>query len=326
MVDLGDMNWPLPRWAAGLLVCPSCGGAITVDGEALFCLYCGEVGRWENGIVRLCASGDDPSISWYAGKGGVQFMERTKIPFTMTSLETPVYHSYLRGAAPADKDCLIVDVGAGDGRNSEPWLQWGYKRIIALDPVAASLQRFKARIDATHPAWRERLLLVEADARTMPLVTGCAGFVQAIETLYYLNEDYEKGLAECGRILRRGGTLVLSERTLEGALMTRLLYGGVAEMLHVKRTGYLLDGSTEPLVRSRTFTEEELLVVVRRGGFFPVDCKGLPLLSVVLGYLRGQGKISQEEEKFMPKVVELLESLRDTGKAQRTLLVRAEKQ
>ena len=64
-----------------------------------------------------------------------------------------------------------------------------------------------------------------------PSHSGIASTVLAIEALQYLNEDYERGLAECARILGHAGTLMLSERDYDGAIVTRLLFDGIGEML-----------------------------------------------------------------------------------------------
>jgi hypothetical protein len=105
----------------------------------------------------------DPSISWYKEVDGTRFYERMQIPFTMSSLDTPVYWHYLESLKPDSAEKLIVDIGGGDGRNTEPWLAWGYKRVVATDAVFSSLARFHSRLRAEHPEWLERVLLVECD-------------------------------------------------------------------------------------------------------------------------------------------------------------------
>ena len=112
-----------------------------------------------------------------------------------------------------------------------PWLDWGYERVIATDAVFSSLARLRERLVADHPEWLERILLVESDMRTLPLKANSVETAFAIESLYYLNEDYHLGLAECRRILKQTGRLLIAERSWEGAVLTRLLYGGVEEML-----------------------------------------------------------------------------------------------
>jgi SAM-dependent methyltransferase len=166
---------------------------------------------------------------------------------------------------------------------------------------------------------------VECDVRQLPIASASAELALAIEVLCYLNEDYESGLAECKRILRQGGRIMISERTWEGALLTRLLYGGVQGMLEMRHTRDMWDGYGNNLVRSRTFTEDELVAVVEEAGLRPLERKGLSLLSLVFGYLRGQGRLSPEDQQYLPDVHELLRNLGEMGKMRRTHIIVAEK-
>jgi hypothetical protein len=57
----------------------------------------------------------------------------------MTALDTHVYHGYLAELRPNDSDALIVDVG-GDGRNTIPWLNWGFRRVVVIDPAGEAFR------------------------------------------------------------------------------------------------------------------------------------------------------------------------------------------
>src|SRR5205085_3546043 len=190
----------------------------------------------EQGIVRLPMRTTDQNITAYKTVGGAHFFERSQVPFAMSALETPVYHDYLDDLKPDEPDAVIVDVGAGDGRNSYPWLERGFRRIVMIDAVADALMRFRSRIEAEHPEWLQRLLLIECDARELPLMDCCAQSVLAIEALLYLNDDYERGLRECVRVLGARGRLLLSERDCEGGLLLSLLYGGVSALVDCARS------------------------------------------------------------------------------------------
>ena len=163
---------------------------------------------------------------------------------------------------------LVVDVGGGDGRNALPWLQWGFKRVVVIDSTAAALSRFRARVLAENREWLEHLVLIECDARTLPLADNTADRVLAIESLYYLNEDYERGLAQCHRVMRPQARLLLADRSYEGALLTRLLYyGGVGAMLETARSREMWDGEDEARVRTRFFSTKELHAFIAAQGF-----------------------------------------------------------
>jgi SAM-dependent methyltransferase len=285
----------------------------------------GIAAAWRDGILRYGDSRGDPAIEWYEAKGGTSFAERTHIPYTMSSLDTPIYHELLARLRPNDPLALIVDVGAGDGRNTLPFLEWGCKRVIAVDPVRASLCRLRTQADHLCPDAEERLLLVQADARRLPLLSECALLVLAIESLYYLNDDHALGLAECARLLGPAGRLLLSDRAWEGGLFTGLLYGGISELLRVGEGRSLRDGLAETPVQTRLFTEDELVKAVTAAGLQVTQVGGLSILSVVLGYIRGQGRISQADEQYLPDVIDLLKKLGKTEVARRAHVVVAER-
>jgi ubiquinone/menaquinone biosynthesis C-methylase UbiE len=137
---------------------------------------------------------------------------------------------------------VVVDVGGGDGRNAIHCLRRGSRRVVVIDVVADALVRFRRRLADQNPQWLDNVLLVEADARSLPLKTSCAHGVFAIESLAYLNEEYDAGLRECVRILTSSGRILISDRDYEGGLVLRLLYHGVGGMLSSAHTRSLWDG------------------------------------------------------------------------------------
>ena len=224
--DLGQ----IPNWAWQVLAAPG-GGPLRCEGNIL---WTGErpIGRIDQGVLRFDMPRGDPSTEYYRAMGGAHFHERSAIGYAMTALDTPVYHDYLRDLVPDNRNSLITDVGGGDGRNALPWLRWGFKRVVVVNSTGAALARFRTRVSAENPEWLDRLVLIECDARALPLAGEVADRVLAIESLYYLNEDYERGLRECHRVMRPQARLLLADRSYEGALLTRLLYyGGVDAML-----------------------------------------------------------------------------------------------
>jgi hypothetical protein len=119
---------------------------------------------------------------------------------------------------------------------------------VVADAVAEALLRFRQRVAQYNPTWLDRLLLIEADVRFLPLLSGRAACVIAIETLCYLNEDYAVGLKECVRLISRSARILISERDYEGGFVLRLLYHGLDGMLQLANNQSLL-------VRSRCFTQ-----------------------------------------------------------------------
>ena len=175
----------------------------------------------------------------------------------MSALDAEVYHGYLAELRPDDLDAVVLDVGGGDGRNAVPWLRWGFRRVVVVDPVRDALARLRERLAAEHADWLNRVLLIEADARQLPLRERCADRVQAIESLAYLNGDYSSGLVECTRVLADGARLLVADRDYEGGLLARLFYGGgVRGMLEQAPSRDIWDGNNarvraEPMLYRR---------------------------------------------------------------------------
>ena len=200
----------IPGWAWDVLAAP--GGRPLQCESGIFQSAGRPIGRIDCGILRFELRNDDPSTEYYRAIGGAHFHERSTSRYAMSALDTPVYHHYIREFAPDSRDSTVVDVGGGDGRNALPWLKWGFKRVIVVDSAGAALARFRARVAAENRKWLDNILLIEGDAGAMPLASGLADRVMAIESLYYLNEGYEQGLRECHRVMRPQARLLLADR------------------------------------------------------------------------------------------------------------------
>lgn len=279
-------------------------------------------GRYEDGILRFPDGVADRNIAYYRAIGGSRITERAQVPFAMTALDTPALHGFLDAIAPAALDAPIVDVGGGDGRNALPWLQRGYRRVVVIDAAGDALLRLRARIAEASPEWLDRVLLVEADARALPLVDGCAAAVMAVESLYYLDDDYEQGLHECARILAPHGRLLLVERDHEGALLMQLLYYGVEAALRAYREGAVWDGPHQE-IRTRAFTEAELRELLAAHDLKIVSLEGTSLLAMVLGWMNGRGMLAEADANIEPVRLMLAQLGRD-GRLRRTHVVVSE--
>src|SRR5438105_15790608 len=100
----------IPAWSLPLLRSPATGEPLHFEGERLLLRSGREVGRIEQGIVRLPMGTTDQNITAYKTVGGAHFFERSQVPFAMSALETPVYHDYLDDLKPDEPDAVIVDV------------------------------------------------------------------------------------------------------------------------------------------------------------------------------------------------------------------------
>lgn len=316
---------PIPSWSMEVLAAPG-GGTLRAEGNRLLAADGSTAALIDHGIVRMPILQPDSSIEFYRAVGGARFHERRSVPYAMTTLDTSVYHAYLRELAPADKDGVIVDVGGGDGRNATPWLEWGHRRVVVIDPAFDALARLGERVREADPAWAGRLLLIEGDARKLPLAKGSAILVQAIEALAYLNDDYGLGLAECARLLAPGSRLFVADRDYEAGLLATLFYGGgIAGMLAQASGRGIVDGNAEHVVQSRCFTADEFRAEIEAAGLDIESKTGISALSLLLGYERANGKLRPGDETRLPDVHALLGQLGKTGAFLRSHVVVARK-
>lgn len=316
----------IPAWALDALRCPITGDRLQFAGSNLVTGEGRLLARIEDGVVRFGLPDGDGSIGFYQEIGGARFHERSQVGYAMTTLDTSVYHGYLAELRPASAAATIVDVGGGDGRNALPWLEWGYRHVVVIDPAGEALRRFRSRIAERQPDWLARVLLIEADARHLPIAPGWADRIFAIESLAYLNDDYRLGLRACVRAMADGGRLLVADRDYEGALLVRLFYeGGVAGMIEQAAGRSVWDGRDGRVVGSRCFTAEEFAAEVTACGLRIATHRGISAMSLLLGYLRSTGRITGDDDRRLPEVHRLLSTLGRQGLMRRSHVIVADR-
>jgi 2-polyprenyl-6-hydroxyphenyl methylase/3-demethylubiquinone-9 3-methyltransferase len=97
----------------------------------------------------------------------------------------------------ADSGAVLVDLASGGGLMAPHVARLGY-RHVGVDLNASALATSRER----------GVLPVRGSVLAVPLATGCADVVVAGEILEHVEDDVGV-LAECARLLRPGGTLVL---------------------------------------------------------------------------------------------------------------------
>jgi 2-polyprenyl-6-hydroxyphenyl methylase / 3-demethylubiquinone-9 3-methyltransferase len=114
-------------------------------------------------------------------------------------------------------DAVLVDLACGGGLMAPHAARLGY-RHVGVDLNLAGL-----RVAGEHG-----LLPVQGSVHAVPLRDGCADVVVAGEVLEHVDDDVAV-LAECARLLRPGGTLVID--ALAATRISRFLMVTVAERL-----------------------------------------------------------------------------------------------
>lgn len=105
-------------------------------------------------------------------------------------------------AANFAEGAVVVDVACGDGMGTSVYAARGARSVHAFDlsPVAVAATNRRALPGVTAAV---------ADGRALPLEDDSADLVVTLETLEHIPE-HERFLAEIGRVLRPGGTVVCS--------------------------------------------------------------------------------------------------------------------
>lgn len=104
----------------------------------------------------------------------------------------------LASACPAGR---VLDAGCGEGYGAALLAQRAGADVVALDYDPPSLAHVRARYPGTRPVRANLVALPFADASFDAVVS-----LQVVEHLW----DQDRFVAECVRVLRPGGTLVLS--------------------------------------------------------------------------------------------------------------------
>ena len=272
----------------------------------------GERCRVEDGII-VCPVHPSPAIDLYEAMGGARLRELQLERFTQAYWEAPIYREAVRslvveaGVEPGES--VAVDLGSGDGRFTELLLDMGFRHVVAVDAILASLRRLQRM--AVERGYVDRVTIIRSDIAEAPLAPGSADLVLAIESLYYLNERYEQGLARAVEALKPGGALVESEPDREGMAVKSLAYEDPANYLAAVLEGVFVERYSEGLEsRFRVFTLEELRSIHRRHGLVPVSSRCIPLAPMLLRIAEKRGLIDRGRlERMEPLIRRSLEEL-----------------
>lgn len=163
-------------------------------------------------VVRRTVAGAD---GWYLRESRAFFGVRAETWDTKFGSDLPAYEAAV-GEARIPAGGVVLDVGCGTGR-ALPALRRAVGEsgtVVGLDltPQMLAEARRKGRTSSA--------ALVLADARSLPVATGCADAVFAAGLVMHLPDLYA-GLTELARVTRPGGRLVLFHPSGRSALAAR---------------------------------------------------------------------------------------------------------
>ena len=167
------------------------------------------------------------------------------------------------GIRPGD---VVVDVGTGRAELPVVAVREGARLAVGIEYSRSALE-LGARTVAASDAG-ERVLLMAADARQMPLPDGCADLVTLLDVVEHLAPDeLDRCLAECHRILRPGG------RVLVHTMPNRLVYDVTYRLQRLTRRSRRRSWPADPrhdlerLMHVNEQTRRSLLHFLQRAGF-----------------------------------------------------------
>jgi SAM-dependent methyltransferase len=115
------------------------------------------------------------------------------------------------GGGPANlRGRTVLDARSGYGMVANLMAAWGARRAIALELFGPMTDSHRRLLDSHFPRLRRIVLPVRGDAQAMPVKSASVDLLISIEAVshYY---DVDAFLDECARVVRPGGTLLISD-------------------------------------------------------------------------------------------------------------------
>lgn len=132
---------------------------------------------------------------------GLDYANVTELPgMAVTPLVLEMARTRYHAAASRAPGRDVLELASGPGIGLT-WIAKEGRRVVGAD-ISAPL------LDEAHRTHEGRIDLARADAQRLPFARGSFDLVLLFEALYYL-PDHEAFFAECARVLRPGGMLLL---------------------------------------------------------------------------------------------------------------------
>jgi GT2 family glycosyltransferase/SAM-dependent methyltransferase len=147
------------------------------------------------------AEGAPFSVALAQGDSRASFSGERFLPGLSGEIALEHLHRYLYAAYLAS-GAEVLDVACGEGYGSSMLAQHA-RRVVGVDIDRGTIERARAKYTA------DNLNFVEGSCTALPAASGSIDLVVSFETIEHIREQ-EAFLAEVRRVLRPGGTLVIS--------------------------------------------------------------------------------------------------------------------
>jgi len=277
--------------------------------------------KQKDGEITICEFPGSLSLDFHKKMPkGAALRELEKQQFHLSNWETPYYSEAIRGfLKDVDKSSIILDAGCGDGRFTKLLIELGFSKIVATDIDIKPLKSLEQYLRERNCL--DKVLLVNCGLDRIPCDDDTFDAVLAIGVLYYLNENFENGLAEVSRVLKKGGMLVNSEPDLEGAIYKSVFFERLDDVLenYFKRV-FKEEKGTTPF-KFKLFTENEIRGHLLKHGFSVKDKYGLSLFPSIVRILLVREELKREEIVEKEKeIIEVMKFLNGDGKLNKHII------
>lgn len=245
---------------------------------------------------------------------GAHLRRLEAVPFHQSQWESPYYRKTLdRFLESADlTQAMTLDFGCGDGRFADYLLQRGAQQIVCVDFDYATLAAFSEHL--TETGNRQKVLLLHTDFDHLPFAANSFDAILAIGSLYYLDQQYETGIARLRDMLGPNGVLITSDPSIEGFMLRALVFNGLSDSLEIFRTRRFREVTDASAPGFRAFDDSEWREIFRAAGLAVLDRQGISLFHNLLRVLFLKGLVPEGQLKErQTEVEEMFDYLHDHG-------------
>jgi SAM-dependent methyltransferase len=291
--------------AKKIFSCPTCQipFSFSNDEQIAKCEKCGFLLIYEEAVWANPKLMDDKSINYCRD---IDYVKRASNPFTTTARETLQYNRYLKKLLSSiNPGSYVLDLGCGDGRFTQYFLDNGLEKIIAVDIDLHNLRRLASRLSSEE---KEKVILIHADASKLPIKEGGLDAIFALGILNVLANQLLDVCTHLHNLLAYGGILVNSEPTLEGSLLYALIRQDFEEFFTVATTyTKTVDYDGDRSKRYAVFEHGKVEAVLSQSGFLVQDVKGVSVFpSLIFG---GVLQMNEYDEDLKAKLVTIVDDL-----------------